>query len=120
LALVIGNSNYAANLALENPINDAVAIGRALEALRYAVTLKLNLTYFELNAAIDRFIEDLQSSPVKVGLFYFSGHGIQVNEQHYIVHLDYNDAGVPGLVQLVRLQAVIDRISDNSRRGRGS
>ena len=35
LALVIGNSNYAANLALENPVNDAVAIGRALEALRY-------------------------------------------------------------------------------------
>jgi uncharacterized caspase-like protein len=76
LALVIGNKDYRNHDAvLENPINDAIAMRNALQKLGFDVLYYNNLERVAFEKAIDDFGEKLNS--YNVGLFYYSGHGIQ-------------------------------------------
>jgi formylglycine-generating enzyme required for sulfatase activity len=81
-ALVIGNAAYASG-PLRNPINDARAMSKALESLSFEVTLKENLDQKEMKREIQAFGERLQKGGV--GLFYYAGHGIQVNGHNYLL-----------------------------------
>jgi len=81
-ALVIGNAAYESG-ALRNPINDARAIGRALADLSFEVTLKENLDQKQMKREIQAFGEKLQKGGV--GLFYYAGHGVQVNGHNYLI-----------------------------------
>ena len=81
-ALVIGNAAYASG-PLRNPINDARAMSKALESLSFDVTLKENLDQKQMKREIQAFGEKLQKGGV--GLFYYAGHGIQVNGHNYLL-----------------------------------
>jgi len=81
-ALVIGNAGYASG-ALRNPINDARAMAKALGDLSFEVTLKENLDQKQMKREIQAFGEKLQKGGV--GLFYYAGHGIQVNGHNYLL-----------------------------------
>ena len=81
-ALVIGNAAYASG-PLRNPINDARAMAKALEDLSFEVTLKENLDQKQMKREIQAFGEKLQKGGV--GLFYYAGHGIQVNGHNYLL-----------------------------------
>ncbi len=88
LALVIGNADYK-TAPLRNPVNDARSMNRTLSDLGFSVDLVENATQKEMKKRIDLFGRKLQS--VKgVGLFYFSGHGMQVNGQNYLIPLGAN------------------------------
>ncbi len=114
IALIIGNGRYVGSRALSNSVNDAAQFGRSLSDLDFNVTLKLDLTYVEMNNVIDGFIQTLEKTSVDVCLFYFSGHGVQVHNENYIVPIDYDSSATDGIIHLVRVQRVIDRISANS------
>jgi uncharacterized caspase-like protein len=88
-AMVIGNASYDGRFALSNPRNDAAALADALRTLKFVVTLKTDLTHVAMNDAIDEFVTTLELTPVDVGLFYFSSHGLQLNEQNFLVPTDY-------------------------------
>ena len=81
-ALVIGNAGYASG-PLRNPINDARAMAKALGDLSFEVTLKENLDQKQMKREIQAFGEKLQKGGV--GLFYYAGHGIQVNGHNYLL-----------------------------------
>ena len=81
-ALVIGNAGYASG-PLRNPINDARAMAKALGELSFEVTLKENLDQKQMKREIQAFGEKLQKGGV--GLFYYAGHGIQVNGHNYLL-----------------------------------
>ena len=81
-ALVIGNAVYE-DAPLRNPVNDATAIKGALESLGFQVTLLTNQDWHSMDRAIEDFSEKLQ--PGSVALFYYSGHGIQVDGENYLV-----------------------------------
>ena len=81
-ALVIGNANYDTS-PLRNPINDARAIAQVLETLNFQVTLLENASQRDMKKAIDRFGQALQEGGT--GLFYYSGHGVQVGGRNYLV-----------------------------------
>ncbi|MGA2401954.1 MAG: SUMF1/EgtB/PvdO family nonheme iron enzyme [Syntrophobacteraceae bacterium] len=81
-ALVIGNAAYASG-PLRNPVNDARAMAKALEDLSFEVTLKENLDQKQMKREIQVFGEKLQKGGV--GLFYYAGHGIQVNGRNYLL-----------------------------------
>jgi len=85
IALVIGVNNYQEN-PLANPINDARAITDSLKRADFDVSLIENGTE---NAILDA-LEDLRNKLKKggTGLFYFSGHGIQVNGLSHIIPVD--------------------------------
>ncbi len=83
-ALVIGNAKYT-SAPLRNPVNDARAISSTLQELGFQVTLLEDASQKQMKRAIDRFGEQLRDGGV--GLFYYSGHGIQVSGRNYLVPL---------------------------------
>jgi len=85
LALLIGNSNYAGKNFLSNPANDAKALAKVLkEQLHFEVIYKTNLNRKAMRKAIREFREQLDRNQ-GVGLFYFSGHGLQYQGQNYLI-----------------------------------
>ena len=82
IALVIGNGAYNES-PLRNPVNDAKAMADVLKAVDFAVNLLTDANRKQIRAAIRKFGEHLQKSGV--GLFYFAGHGVQVNGKNYLI-----------------------------------
>ena len=85
-ALVIGNSNYANANPLKNPINDAKAVAEKLTKIGFEVTLELDLGGREMIGAVDSFRSKLNDADIS--LFYYAGHGIEIDKQNYLVPID--------------------------------
>jgi formylglycine-generating enzyme required for sulfatase activity len=81
-ALVIGNSNYQAS-PLKNPVNDAKDIAAKLEILGFDVVLRTDADKRSMVDGINLFARKLARS--EVGIFYFAGHGIQINNINYLI-----------------------------------
>ncbi len=86
LALVIGNSNYLHGGSLANPANDARAMARLLRTLQFQVITREDVSLTEMKRAIDLFGKTLAAHDVS--LFYYSGHGVQVNGSNYLIPID--------------------------------
>ncbi len=86
-ALVIGNGDYNSS-PLNNPENDANDMAETLEDLGFDVTLKKDCTFSEMTNAIRDFGSDLLSGGV--GLFYYSGHAVQVGGNNYLIPVGSN------------------------------
>ncbi len=84
IALVIGNSDYE-HQPLKNPVNDARAMADALAQCGFQVTMLENASKRRMEEAIRTFGAKL--TPTSAGLFYFAGHGLQVNGTNYLVPL---------------------------------
>ena len=82
LALVMGNGAYK-NAPLINPVNDVEDMAVALENLGFQVMIRKNACKREMVEAIDEFGKGLHG--VEVGLFYYAGHGLQVDGRNYLV-----------------------------------
>jgi hypothetical protein len=88
LALVIGNSTYPEKVRpLKNPANDANAMASLLRDLHFEVTLKLNATQAQMEDSIREFTQRL--GPGSVALFYYAGHGFQIEGVNYLVPIDF-------------------------------
>jgi len=85
LALVIGNSTYQ-NAPLKNPSNDATDMAVMLKRLDFKVTLKTNATRRTMLSSIIAFGKQLRDGGV--GLFYYAGHGLQVQGHNYLIPID--------------------------------
>ena len=109
-ALVIGNGAYSAD-PLANPVNDVKAMAAILRTLGFNVTEKTNATEKEMLRAINEFGDKLKGGGV--GLFYYSGHGAQVNGENYMVPIGSNirlerDLEIEG----VKLARVLNQMED--------
>jgi uncharacterized caspase-like protein len=80
--LVIGNGAYAEG-RLSNPVNDARAVARTLRAVGFEVLSHENLDFIGMRRAVAEFGEQMGEGGV--GLFYYSGHGLQVGGRNYLV-----------------------------------
>lgn len=85
IALVIGNSAYK-TAPLKNPAKDARDMAGLLKSLGFKVTLKVDAGVKEMEEAVRQFGQDLRQGGV--GLFYFAGHGLQVQGSNYLVPVD--------------------------------
>lgn len=85
VALVIGNANYAKSPLL-NPLNDAKAISAKLRALKFKVTEVLDLKRNDIGITIERFLG--QISRGDSALFFYAGHGVQVDGRNYLLAVD--------------------------------
>ena len=88
VALVIGNAAYQYTAPLTNPLNDAQDMARVLKDLQFQVILKTNATLDTMADAIFEFGERLKGGGV--GLLYYSGHGMQVKGENYLIPIDAN------------------------------
>lgn len=82
IALIIGNSAYA-DAPLLNPVNDARDMAQALRELGFEVVIGENLDKKGMEEHIRSFGKRIAGAGV--GLFYFSGHGLQVNGFNYLL-----------------------------------
>ena len=90
-ALVIGNSNYSREIGiLKNPVNDATDVATELRNSNFEVQLLTNATYVQIREAMRKFQEKLTNGPrdQTVGLFYYAGHGVQYQDENYLVPID--------------------------------
>jgi uncharacterized caspase-like protein len=83
VALVVGNSDYAQAATLHNPRNDASDLAAALKKLGFEVVLGLDLDHQRFADTIDQFARLLDDADV--GLFFYAGHGLQLDEKNYLV-----------------------------------
>lgn len=86
IALVIGNSTYLHAGKLGNPINDARAMATTLRSLGFKVLKHEDVSLSEMKKAVDEFGTLL--GDYDVSLFFYAGHGIQVNGKNYLIPVD--------------------------------
>lgn len=89
LALVIGNADYRFGGKLFNTVNDSSDMRRILQLLDFTVMGEDNMTADQMKKAIKDFGKELSKGGI--GLFYFSGHGIQANGRNYLIPVDAPD-----------------------------
>ena len=87
LALVIGNAEYEVS-PLANPTNDAMDLSSSLRELGFEVLEHTNLSRREMRRAVREFGRQLKQ--VDIGLFYFAGHGVQVDGENYLLPVNYD------------------------------
>ncbi len=86
VALVIGNSAYKHAVPLKNPENDAQEITKKLKGLGFDVVTGINLKHRQFARAISTFKRKLAFADV--ALFFYAGHGLQINGSNYLMPVD--------------------------------
>ncbi|CAG37171.1 hypothetical protein DP2442 [Desulfotalea psychrophila LSv54] len=82
IALIIGNSDYRIR-SLKNPVNDAKDFSRTLSALGFETIIKVNADQEGFEESVRKFGKKIRGDTV--GLFYFSGHGVQYEGRNYLI-----------------------------------
>jgi len=113
VALVIGNAAYRVG-QLRNPGHDAEDIGSTLRKLGFEVQILENASKQKMDEAVILFADKLKTSTL--GLFYFSGHGVQLEGINYLVPIDkriQSDADV--LYGCLNAQWALKKMEDAGR-----
>jgi len=87
LALLIGNAQYINSKdRLINSGNDAEDFGKKLLNLGFIVKKAIDCNEESFDREVQSFGEELKK--FDVGLFYFSGHGLQIDGKNYLTSID--------------------------------
>jgi hypothetical protein len=84
-AFVVGNNSYQQE-PLFNSVNDAVAIEKALRRLGFNTILDTNKNLLSLKNDLIKWMEKVQTADVAI--FYFAGHGAQIDGVNYLYPTD--------------------------------
>lgn len=121
VALVIGIDAYP-RLGVEQQLkkarNDARSLAKSLEEIGFDVILGLDQGRTDINRKLNEFGQLL--SPGDVAFVFFSGHGIELQNQNYLLPSDFPRIG-PSDEQLLRgeainLQFILDLLSAKGTR----
>jgi Caspase domain len=113
VALVIGNATYKSASKLGNPLNDADDVSKALKRIGLAVIDGRDLDRQGMRGALIAFARLLQQADA--GLFYYAGHGLQVNGKNYLVPIDAEVEDESAVtLELIKLDDVIDALGNTS------
>jgi len=86
IALVVGNAAYSDGIpSLANPANDASDISSVLEKNGWRVTKLVDANRREFNRSIIAFQDALKGNPGSTALFYYAGHGVQIEGKNYML-----------------------------------
>jgi hypothetical protein len=87
VALVIGNSEYAATTQLASPEYDARSIAKMLTDLGFDVgEPQLNLGFKQLNRALSEL--NRKAADADIAVVYFAGHGVTVDGTNWLIPVD--------------------------------
>jgi uncharacterized caspase-like protein len=115
VALVIGEGAYQSAPTLANPPNDAHDIAQALRALGFDVTLRTDVDQAEMTRAIADF--GARAEHADLSLFYYGGHGLQLQAHNYLVPVDAALRGAADIgKQTVPLDSVIAAMAKSTGR----
>src|SRR3984893_13743045 len=110
VALVIGQSNYHAVVALPNPANDARAMSKLLGDAGFEVMNAADLSQNEMREEVSDFAAKVAAKgPDTVALVFYAGHGLQIDGENFLVPVDVDpkrEADIP--LQAIRLNDVLN------------
>ena len=86
VALVVGNSAYAAIGALPNPGNEAADVAASLGRLGFDVTTVRDADRVAMSEALRVFTRE--SAGADVALVFYAGHGLEMDGVNYLVPVD--------------------------------
>lgn len=90
VALVVGNSDYKYTTRLKSPVNDAQDMAKTLSGLGFKVLkVRSDASLAEMDDAVAEFGRELAVNK-GVGVFYYSGHGVQSDGKNYLIPVDAN------------------------------
>lgn len=109
VALVIGNSAYQHAAQLANPKNDSSDMNAKLQSLGFEVVSGQDLDLAGMRGTVRQFLDKLDGADM--ALFFYAGHGLQVNGNNYMVPVDaqlssYNDLDFEALPMDLVLSAM--------------
>jgi hypothetical protein len=86
IALVIGNNAYDSLERLKNPVSDAKLMTRTLRDLGFDVVERTDADEKTMKRAMQEFGRRIaEAGRDTVSLFYYAGHGLEVNGVNYLV-----------------------------------
>jgi hypothetical protein len=109
VALVVGNAAYRSVPVLQNSLNDADDISEQLRRLGFAVIDGRDLDRSAMQTALSRFAQRLKGT--QAGLVYYSGHGLQINGQNFLVPIDFSLEGELIPFELIKVDDVVEALS---------
>lgn len=86
-ALLIGNANYVES-PLTNPEADVTDMAAILKQFGFQVSVQFNVDRKTIIQVVQDFGQRLRDGDV--GLFYYSGHGVQSNNLNYLLPVQFN------------------------------
>jgi len=89
VALIIGNNAYSMS-PLQNAVNDARLIDKALQGAGFTTTLKVDATKPVMEQSALEFLNSI--GPDDTVLFFYAGHGIQMQNENFLVPVDFEVA----------------------------
>jgi len=114
VALVVGVSGYKYVPRLGNPTNDALDISNAFYRLGFQVQTLIDPDRNGLEDAIRKLGRDAEGADA--GVFYYSGHALEVNGQNLLVPASANIRSERDLrFETVDLDSVLDSVSGRSK-----
>jgi uncharacterized caspase-like protein len=115
VALVIGNGGYK-DAPLANPANDARSMATALRELNFRVIEGIDLGLGDFQAKVDLFSNEAEAA--QAALFFFAGHGFQLDGDNYFVPVDARLDGDKAIQdQAIKLQGQLDGIAQKAAIG---
>ncbi len=118
VALVVGNADYQSVARLDNPRNDARLMAQTLARLGFSIVgggPQLNLQ----KSAFDRSVREFGRAIIgaDVALFYYSGHGLQVQGVNWLVPVDANPTRLQDLdFQMMSADLILRQMRDAGTR----
>ncbi len=97
LALIIGNNAYSGR-PLQNAVNDARAMDKALRGAGFKTILRENAKRSDIEEAVTEFVDQL--GPDDTALFYYAGHGVQIESENFLVPVDFEAASSVTLAKI--------------------
>jgi len=110
VALVIGNGSYK-DTPLKNPINDANDMATYLKQLGFEMVKETNANLRSMHEALDKFSLTLKKGDV--ALFFYAGHGVQVQGENYLLPIGYRISSINDIrYESLHLGRVLGRMED--------
>lgn len=111
IALVLANGSGYRNKALQKTERDARSMAVMLRHLGFEVYGKLNITMGEANGLVEGFRKVLATKTAPLVVFYYAGHGVQVEGESYLVPVDFPvHAGPQDLASAIKLADLLPKL----------
>lgn len=115
VALIIGNNNYAVS-PLKNAINDARLMDKSLRAAGFKTIEREDASSTQMEELAAEFASQL--GPDDTALFFYAGHGVQIEAENFLVPVDFEAANtvVQAKFKCFRLAQLLDELKKRAKR----
>lgn len=115
IALVIGNNNYSIS-PLRNAINDARLMDKALRSAGFKTIVREDATSAQMEEAAAEFASQL--GPDDTALFFYAGHGVQIESENFLVPVDFEAANsvIQAKFKCFRLGQLFEELKKRAKR----